>query len=130
MKIFRRITAVIMLACIMLTLTGCGHKIVDTWKLTGGNAVQAITSLSGSAQLVTSEAEALFTFDKEGNLTISMKRDDISTEINAGWAEDDDNIILTINGASVKCSYAINGDELTLFFTLDGQNANLVFARK
>lgn len=130
MKFIRRIISVIMLACVMLTLTGCGHDIVDSWKLTGGNAVQAIASIDGSAQLVTAEAEAIFTFDDEGGLTVSMKRDGIETELKGSWKEDGDNVIITLKDSPVTCSYAVNGDELTLFFTLDGQNATFVFTRK
>ena len=72
MNAIRKITAFIMLFCICITLTGCGHDIVGEWKLTGGNAIQAVSSIDGAVQLVTAEAEAVFVFDKEGSLEITM----------------------------------------------------------
>jgi len=130
MKNIRRIIAVMMMACIMIFLTGCTPDIVGSWLLTGGNAVQAIYTIDDSAQLVTSEAEAIFSFKEDGKLVISMTRDGINTELEGTWEADGEDVILTINGQNINCIYSVNDNTLNIFFTLEGQNANFVLNRK
>ena len=115
-----------MMICIMITLTGCAPDIVGSWKLTGGNALQAIYSLDGSAQLVTNEAEAVLVFSDDGKLTLNMTRDGIETIVEGTWKTEGDNVTMTIDGQDVTCAYSVNSDVLNLFFTLDGQNTGFI----
>lgn len=126
MKNIRRILAIVMMASIMITLTGCTPDIVGSWKLTGGNALQAIYSLNGSAQLVTNEAEAIFVFEDNGKISLNMTRDDIETIVEGTWKTDGDKVTMTIDGQAVTCTYSINGDVLNLFFSLNGQNTGFI----
>ena len=110
----------------MLTLTGCTPDIVGNWKLSGGNALQSIYSIDGSAQLVTNEAEALFKFEENGKFLLCMTRDDMTSNVEGTWKTDGDNVTIVIDGQSFTCAYSVNGDVLNLFFTLDGQNTNFI----
>lgn len=126
----RKILAVIMLCIITVSLTGCTPDIVGSWKLSGGNALQAIYSISGDAQLASGEAEAVFVFSEDGKFTLDMTRDGIERESAGTWVTDGDKVTITIDGQAVTCAYSVNDDVLNLFFTLNGENAGFILDRR
>ena len=130
MKNIRKILVIAMMACIMISLTGCTPDIVGNWLLTGGNAVQSIQSIDGSAQLITNEAEAVFSFNEDGKFVIKMTRDGIINESIGSWETDGEDLTLTIDGQKISCVYSVNDNTLNIFFTLNGQNANFILNRK
>lgn len=129
MRYFRKLLFMIMLAAVCLVLTACGNKIEGAWKLTGGNAVSAIYSLEYGDTLETAGAEVIFRFKDDGVLSIAMIRDGIEKNETGTWEAGGDDLALIIDGQTIKCSYAINDDELTIFFTYEGQNASFVLKR-
>lgn len=126
----RKILAVIMLCIITVSLTGCTPDIVGSWKLSGGNALQAIYSISGDSQLASGEAEAVFVFSEDGKFTLDMTRDGIERESAGTWVTDGDKVTITIDGQAVTCAYSVNDDVLNLFFTLNGENAGFILDRR
>jgi len=126
MNSVRRILAVFMLIIIALSLSACGKTVEGAWKLTGGNAISAIYSLSG-ASLESSGAEVIFRFSPEGVLTLEMTRDTITDTVTGTWSEDGDALTLNIGSQPLNCTWAIDENVLTIFFRYQGQNASFVF---
>jgi len=127
MKIMRRVLSLLLFIFLTLTLTACGKKIEGEWKLTGGNAVTAIYSLDGTIE--GTDAEVIFRFEKDSVLSMEMTRSGISESLLCTWEADGDTLSLIIDGQPIKTTYAINGDEMTIFFTYQGQNASFVLKR-
>ena len=90
--------------------------------------MSAIYSLQDGT-LEGSGAEVIFEFRNDGVLSINMKRGDEETFATGTWEESGDALGIVIDGQSMKCRYSINDDELTMFFTYQGQNANFVYKR-
>lgn len=128
MKALRRILTIIMLTILCLSLSACDKSLEGSWKLTGGNAVSAIYSLQDGT-LEGSDAEVIFEFGKDGVLSINMKRGDEESAMTGTWEESGKSLAMIIDGQPLKCSYGINDNELTIFFTYQGQNANFVYIR-
>ena len=128
MRALRRILTVIMCIIICLSLSACGKNLEGRWRLTGGSAVSAIYSLQDGT-LEGSDAQVVFDFAEGGKLSINMTRAGEDTAVSGAWEESGDMLAMIIDGQTLKCSYSINDDELTIFFTYQGQNANFVYKR-
>lgn len=129
MHMFRRISAAMLLVAMTVALTACSDGIEGSWKLTGGNAIGAIYSLDSGSDLALSDAEVIFRFKGDGALVIDMTRAGTTSSAGGTWEESGDRLALILDGNTVKCSYSVDDDVLTIFFTYQGQNANFVFSR-
>ena len=128
MNSVRRILAVFMLIIIALSLSACGKTVEGAWKLTGGNAISAIYSLSG-ASLESAGAEVIFRFGPEGALTLEMTRDSITDTATGTWSEDGDALTLNIGSQPLNCTCSVDENTLTIFFRYQDQNADFVFSK-
>ena len=126
MNSVRRISALFMLIIIALSLTACGKTVEGSWKLTGGDAISHIYSLSGNS-LEASGAEVIFRFEPEGVLSIEMTRDSITETAAGTWTEDGDALTINIGAQPLNCSWAIDDNVLTIFFRYQNQNTGFVF---
>lgn len=130
MRKIRRIFAGLLLAAVMLTLTGCGNDIEGTWMVTGGTALGAIWPGAEGATLESYGAQATFKFADDGVFSISASGETSSSEAVGTWTVEDGALNITLNGSSIACTYAIDGDSMTMTIPLNGHNVYFTLARK
>lgn len=129
MKILRCMLMSLVLLALAVTLTACGDSLEGSWKLTGGTAADALYGYSG-ATLDEMGAEVVFDFRSDAVLVVRMSGGAAPAELSGTWAADGDTVTLTLDGASTACTWSVIDDRLSLFFTLNGQNASFDFVRQ
>lgn len=129
MKILRSILLSALLLALAVTLTACGSSPEGSWRLTGGSAVDALYGYSG-ATLEGMGAEVIFDFKSDAVLTVRMSGGAVPEEFSGTWSAEVDTLTITLDGASTVCAWSVIDDKLSLFFTLNGQNANFDFVRQ
>lgn len=129
MKKLRIILITALVLALALTLTACGNGIEGSWKLTGGSAVEALYGYSG-ATLQSMGAEVIFDFRDDDVLVIRMSGGASPTEITGAWTADGDTMTITLDGAVTVCAWSVIDENLSLFFTINGQNANFDFIKQ
>lgn len=129
MKIIRSMLISVLLLVLAATLTACGNSLKGSWKLTGGSAVDALYGYSG-ATLDGMGAEVIFDFKSDAVLVVRMSGGAAPGEAAGTWSTDGDTVTITLDGVPTACTWSVIGDKLSLFFTLNGQNANFEFVKQ
>ena len=124
----KKIVTVVVLIATMLALTGCGNSINGNWKLTGGSAMAYVydnTALSTADTGI----EVIFSFSKDDLFSIHSDGFGAWNDLYGTWTEDEGNVVITVDGASVNCTCAVDGDSMKLSFPYNNATVDFTFNR-